>query len=60
MVHGDLYAGGNILLSADVNVRLTDVGMSLISKAASNYSFQHGGGAICWSSPELFDREEFG
>ena len=60
IVHGDLHAG-NVLVDGNGAVRLTDFGLSLISEGtAYNYGSHHGGGAIRWSAPELFDPEEFG
>ena len=40
--------------------RLTDFGMSLVSEGtAYGYGSVHGGGAVRWTAPELFDPEEF-
>ena len=60
IVHGDLH-GRNILVDSGGCVRLTDFGLSLLAEGTPyNYGSVHGGGAIRWSAPELFEPEEFG
>lgn len=59
VVHGDLH-GGNILVKETGSICLCDFGMALVAESTpySNNSF-HGGGAIHWQAPELFDPEMF-
>lgn len=60
IIHGDLHAD-NLLIDETGAVRLTDFGLSLIAEGtAYNYGSHHGGGALRWIAPELFDPEEFG
>lgn len=60
IVHGDLHAG-NLLVDENGSIRLTDFGMSLIAEGtAYNYGSQHGGGAVHYTAPELFEPETFG
>ncbi|TCD66580.1 hypothetical protein EIP91_001137 [Steccherinum ochraceum] len=60
VVHGDLH-GGNILVDACGDVKLTDFGMSVAADGTPyNYGSTHGGGAVRWTAPELIEPEEFG
>ncbi|TCD68025.1 hypothetical protein EIP91_011636 [Steccherinum ochraceum] len=60
IVHGDLH-GGNVLVDATGDVKLTDFGMALIADATSyKYASVHGGGALRWAAPELHAPEKFG
>ena len=43
------------------SIRITDFGTSLLEEAtAYQYASVHGGGAMRWTAPELFEPEEFG
>lgn len=60
IVHGDLHAG-NVLVDERGGVRLADFGLSLLSEGTGyHYGSQHGGGAVHYTAPELFDPEAFG
>lgn len=59
-MHGDLH-GGNVLVDASGAARLTDFGFSLLLEATPyRFASNHGGGAIYFTAPELFDPERFG
>ncbi|TCD60721.1 hypothetical protein EIP91_009627 [Steccherinum ochraceum] len=60
IVHGDLH-GGNLLVKDDGSICLTDFGLAVIAEGTPyGAGSLHGGGAVHWQAPELFDPETFG
>ncbi|KAH8091023.1 kinase-like domain-containing protein [Cristinia sonorae] len=60
IVHGDLHHG-NILVTDDGRLQITDLGMTIVSNAtAGAYGTLTSGGAIRWAAPEILSPETFG
>lgn len=52
---------GNLLVTDDYKIQLTDFGMTAIADATPHgYGSAHGHGKIRWTAPELFEPEYFG
>ncbi|THH29186.1 hypothetical protein EUX98_g5009 [Antrodiella citrinella] len=52
---------GNILMDDEDHVRITDFGFALIAEATpGHFGSVHGGAAIHFTAPELFDAADFG
>ncbi|THH28482.1 hypothetical protein EUX98_g5711 [Antrodiella citrinella] len=58
VVHGDLR-GYNILIDANVKVRLADFGLAVLADSVSNANSSKREGNVRWLAPEILDPQRF-